>query len=136
MNTINYDDDIIFNKEEIENTDLPENKMLEKIIATFSASLQFDTTYTLKELKHVLTCAYDAHNPKTNMKLRPRKDNQTPKAPRKPNEYNIFVKANMPEVNLQYPQLCIQDRMKIIGEMWQKHKDDKAAAARMEKNDE
>eukprot|EP00960_Hanusia_phi_P054998 762836-Hanusia_phi.AAC.3 len=92
--------------------------LLEKIIKTFTSSVStVDEMPTLRDLKHFLKSAYDAHMNKPK-KSKERKE----RVNRGPTRYNQFVKDNMEKVKLKYPTEKHGFRMKKIGEMWQAFK--------------
>jgi len=86
----------------------------QKITDTFFASLDEEYVYTARELRHLITCAFNTHNIKKQVKK--------PKTKRNLTQYNVFVRETMIELKETNPDLPAREKMKRIGKMWRETK--------------
>lgn len=107
-----------------------EDTCTEKILHSFTTAVNPNKEYTFTELSHMLRLAYKMHTYAAKDTKKEKKSRA--KGPRAPTQYNIFVKENMPIVKQQNPHMTHPNRMKLIGEMWQTHKKELAAAQESE----
>lgn len=84
---------------------------LEKIIETFTVSLDLNKGHDKKELVKLLNnCVKNYTSTKQHK-------------PREPSVYNIFVKNMMAELKITEPTLSARDRMKRISILWKEEKE-------------
>lgn len=84
---------------------------LEKIIETFTVSLDLNKGHDKKELVKLLNNSVKNYTSAKQHK------------PREPSVYNIFVKNMMAELKITEPTLSARDRMKRISILWKEEKE-------------
>lgn len=95
---------------------ISEKEFMEKVVDTFINSLDMKEDYTLRELKHFITGAFNMHY------HIPKKINNEDKKKREPTEYNKFVSSKMAQLKEEQPTMSARERMKEVGKLWREHK--------------
>lgn len=93
-----------------------------KIVDTFVASVNTDTSYTLDDLKKLLTQAYKGISKKSKDKSEKRE----------PNKYNIFIKDEMRRLREENPDKPVKELMGLAAANWTQNKN--ASVAKTEEN--
>lgn len=93
--------------------DKPKTINISKILDNFKENVDIEKSYTLDELKKILSSAYKNKN----------KTKKTSTEKRKPSEYNIFIKNKMLEIKQNSTDLNNKDIMSKAASLWKEHKE-------------
>lgn len=92
--------------------DKPKKNNISKVLEVFKENVDIEKTYTLDELKKILSNAY---------KNKSKTAKTTEK--RKPSEYNIYIKNKMLEIKQSSTDLSNKEIMSKAASLWKEHKE-------------
>lgn len=89
-----------------------------EIMMAFNNTVSDNNTYTITELKKILTEVY-------NLKTKTKKDKKEDKVKKEPTPYNIFVKEHYSDFKTKNPTASSTEIMKMIADLWKNKDTDK-----------
>ena len=99
----------------------------EKTMDIFVKSVDIDNDYTLAELTKLLKEAYIGNDkPKKTNKKKEEKEGE-PKKKREPSAYNKYVKAKVPILKEENPEIPAKDLMTMAAKLWKELSDEEKA---------
>jgi hypothetical protein len=103
------------------------NAVTVAIVEEFIEIIDKTKSYTLKEIKDILSTVYKTKTTKTKDTKKTKKldDDGNVKPKRKPSTYNLYIKARVEELKKEDPSSTAIDRMKEAASSWKLLSDEK-----------
>jgi hypothetical protein len=109
------------------------NTITVAIMDDFENTVDATKTYTLKEIKDILSSIYKKNtNKKENTNKQKLDKNGNTKPKRKPSKYNLYIKARVEELKQEDPSSTAIDRMKLAASSWNLLTDEEKSAYKQE----